>query len=211
MWEEPDLAVVPPPITVEPTVETDLMQMLPEPAAEAETGDENVLEPVKSVPAGDKSPKFVTRGQFIWIGLLIMVLAMAFGLALSLGILSGINGGLRYVAPEQVTAISREVSTLSTRAGAMQDTLDSVQTRLDNLEGLSGRIDTLETTTGSLQTDVKSLKTDVQSLDGLLKDLNAQTEALRSEMDAVTAQTTRFQGVMDGLRDLLNNVFPVTK
>jgi len=185
--------------------------MLPEPATEVKEKPEKTSEPAQPVPTTSEGPKLVTRGQFIWIGLLIMVLAIAFGVALSLGILSGVNGGLRYVAPEQVAAISRDVSALSTRAGVMQDTLVSVQARLDNLEALSGRMDALEATTGGLQKDVKALTTEVDTLDGMLKDLSAKTEALRTEVDVITAQATRFQGVMDGLRDLLNNLFPVTK
>ena len=192
----------------EPIAEPGIMEQMPEPVEEGMKGPEQGPETEKEAPAGSEGPRYVTRGQFTWIGLLILILAMAFGVALSLGILSGVNGGLRYVAPERVAAISREVTALSTRAGAMQDTLDSVQTRLDNLEALSGRIDALEATTGGLQSDMAALTAEVDTLDAMLKDLNSQTEALRNEMDAVTAQATRFQGVMDGLRDILNNLFP---
>ena len=199
------------PDTLSPAAEPVGEEPLSEPVLEAQvfdTPEESDMpeEPLTHVVVTDT--KYVTRGQFLWLGLLIMVLALAFGVALSLGILSGINGGLRYAVPEQVAEITQELAALSSRTVAIESTLDSMQTRLDNLEALSGRIDALETATGGLQEDVNILTTDVEVMDGLIQTLNDQTDALRVEMDTVSEQANRFQGVMDGLRDLLNNLFP---
>ena len=223
-----EISELPPPLIEEPVydtpqsdvpdtsfpVEEPVVEMsLPEPEPEVEqvlTAPEKpdlLEEPL--TPDAVSETKYVTRGQFVWIGLLILILAISFGIALSLGVLTGINGGLRYAAPDQVAALSRDLDALSNRAGAMQDTLASVQQRLDNLEALSGRIDVLESTTDSMQDDIGNLMLEVDNLDQSLQTLNEQTSALRTEMDTITEQTTRFQGVMDGLRDLLNNLFPV--
>lgn len=181
----------------------------PEPMLETESEEQEIESQLVSEPAAKPGPKLVTRAQFIWIGLLIFILAIAFGVALSLGVLAGMNGGLRYVAPERITAISREVTTLTNRASTMQDSLEAVQARLDNLEALSGRIDQLESTTSSIQEEVGTLTTDVANIESSLDALEEETGALRTELDTLSAQSSRFQSVMDGLRDLLNNLFPV--
>jgi outer membrane murein-binding lipoprotein Lpp len=176
-----------------------------QPQIQVEPPAESAVSPA-AVP--EKSPAFVSRSLFIWISVGILILAMVFGMALSLGVLTGINGGLRYASPEQVAALSRDLDALNTRAAAMQETLTSMQGRLDNLEALSGRIDTLETVTGGLQGDIDILSSDIDTLDQSLSLLEEQTAAIQIELDAVSEQATRFQGVMDGLRDLLNNLFP---
>lgn len=149
----------------------------------------------------------ITRSQLIWVSLGVFAVTLLIALALSLGILAGINGGLDYASPNDVAQVSREVATLRGQAEALEQSLSNVQTRLDNLETLSGRVDTLETQQGALQRDVDALSTQAETFSSQIQNLEQETTTLNTQMESVQQQSGRFQQVMDGLRDLLNDIF----
>lgn len=175
------------------------------PAVEIEEKKPEVKAPA---PSEKPAPKTVTRGQITWLGFAIFLLTLIAAVALSLGILAGINGGLNYASPDQVARVSQEVNALKGRADVLEQSMAGVQSRLDNLEALSGRVDKLETATGDMQGELESLAAETEGLTTQVQDLNAATETLGQQMEEVQAQTGRFQSLMDGLRDLLNNLFP---
>lgn len=196
-------AVVPPP----------LPEMPSETAAEAKSPTLGVeLEPeepqAEDLASTKVPPKPVTRAQLGWVSFGVFVVTLLVTLALGLGILAGINGGLTYASPSEVARVSREVTALRGEAETLGQSLDSVQTRLDSLEGLSGRIEALETARGDLQREVEALTTQAVGLDTRIQDLEQATTTLNTQMERVQAQSERVQEVMSGLRDLLNGLFP---
>jgi prefoldin subunit 5 len=178
--------------------------------------------PARVVP---KAPKPVTRARVFWtafgLGLLFSVLAVA----VSLGILAAYNGGLWYAHPNRVATISRQVDGLTVQTDLLGQDLEGLRARLDNLAGLSGRIEEVEATTGQVQTDVAALQSRLAELEGLDQRVEAvqaaadqlQTEVdrlqsgvldLGSKVDTLQQRGDRFQGFLEGLRDLLAGLFP---
>lgn len=199
---EPVIAEVEEEIAVEPVAEE-------APAApEVEAAPEKAPEP-RPVPAEKPAPKMVKRGQLVWTSILILFLAIIAAVALSVGIIAGVNNGnLLFASPSDVNRLSQAVNALDGRAATLEQSLDGVQARLDNLEALSGRIDKLESDAGAMQGELDTLASETETIGQGVEALNEETTALGEAVDEVQAQAGRFQAVMDGLRDLLNNLFP---
>jgi chromosome segregation ATPase len=155
------------------------------------------------------------------LGFLFFVLAVA----VSLGILVAFNGGLWYASPDRVVTLSRQVDGLTTQIDAQAQDLAGLRARLDNLEGLSGRIDEVEAATDGLQADVAELQTHLEELgelagrvdavqaaaDQLQSDagqLQSEVQALGAEVETLQEQGGRLLGFLEGLRDLLDGLFP---
>ncbi len=210
---EENQAVVPPPL---PETPPPLPETLPKtvvtaqsptpPASRAQSRPEA---PQVAPPASTaSSSKPVTRAQLAWVSFGVFAATLIITLALTMGILMGLNGGLSFASPDDVARISREVTALQSKVQTLEQSLTSVQTRLKNLETLSERIQALETAKGDLQREVDTLATQTKTLNTQVQDLEQATTALNTQMERVQAQSERVQQVMDGLRNLLNNLFP---
>jgi competence ComEA-like helix-hairpin-helix protein len=197
----PPLPETPPPLPEAPPEATVTAQP---PTSRAQPKPQT-RQPPAPTPA---SPRPVTRAQLAWVSFFVFVVTLLIALALSLGILAGLNGGLYFASPDDVAQISRQVSALQGEVDTLDQSLSSVQTRLNNLEALSGRIQALETAKGDLQREVEALTTQAEALDTRLQDLAQETTTLNTQMEKVQAQSERVQQVMGGLRDLLNSLFP---
>ena len=201
-------AVVLPPL---PETPPPLPEAPPEAAAKAQPSTSRAQpkpEAPKTPAPTPTSPKPVTRAQLAWVGFFVFAVTLLIALALSLGILTGLNGGLYFASPDDVARVSRQVSALQGEVDTLDQSLSSVQTRLDNLETLSGRIEALETAKDDLLIEVEGLTTRAAALDTRIQDLAQETTTLNTQMERVRAQSERVQQVMDGLRDLLNSLFP---
>lgn len=150
----------------------------------------------------------VTRAQLAWVSFGVFAATLIITLALILGILAGINGGLSFASPDDVAQVSREVTTLKGDIETLERSLSSVQTRLNTMEALGERIQALETARGDLQREVEALTTQARATTTQVQNLEQKTTTLNTQMERVQAQSARVQTVMDGLRDLLNNLFP---
>jgi cell division protein FtsB len=202
----------------EEDVESAVPQAVPQPDARPQ-------EPAPPPGAVPKAPKPVTRARVFWtsfgLGFLFFVLAVA----VSLGILVAFNGGLWYASPDRVVTLSRQVDGLTTQIDAQAQDLAGLRARLDNLEGLSGRIDEVEAATDGLQADVAELQTHLEELgelagrvdavqaaaDQLQSDagqLQSEVQALGAEVETLQEQGGRLLGFLEGLRDLLDGLFP---
>ncbi len=199
----PPLPETPPPL---PEVPPQTRTAAPSPTPSAPRAQPKP-EPVRPT-ATPSSEKPVTRAQLAWVSFGVFAATLLITLALTLGILVGLNGGLSFASSNDVARISREVTTLQSKVQTLEQSLTGVQTRLKNLEVLSERIQALETAKGDLQRDLDALTEQAGALNTQIQDLEQETTALNTQMEWVQAQSERVQQVMDGLRDLLNNLFP---
>jgi uncharacterized protein HemX len=193
-----------------------------EPQPGPDTWPEEPTPPATPVP---KARKPVTRARLFWtsfgLGLLFFILAVA----VSLAILVGLNGGLQYVSPGRVMEVSRQADGLSAQTDLLAQDLEGLRVRLDNLAALSGRIEAVEAATGGLQADLTELQTRLVELEGLdervgavkataeqlqtdVAQLQSEMAALGTEVETLQEQGDRFQGFLEGLRDLLDGLFP---
>jgi competence protein ComEA len=167
----------------------------PEPAVEAASA------PVAQQPAEAKAqPRPASRSDALWLAVGAVIIASLLGGALSLGFLALLNGGLSYARPAQISALSREVDGLKAEAQTLQQDTDALRARIDNLEGLSGRVGAAEKAIDGVRQDVEAVQTHVDALGSQLDELNTAVGELQT-------RTNRFQGFLDGLRELVEGIF----
>lgn len=143
--------------------------------------------------------KAVTRAQALWMAVGTGFLALVLAFALSLGVLAGINGGLRFVSPTDLNALGRKVDGVTSQTQILQQDLNGLRGRVNNLEGLSGRVSNVEGQT-------KQLSSDLDAASQQLQQINQQMTQVSSDIKDLQTQTGRFQGFLDGLKSLLNQV-----
>jgi outer membrane murein-binding lipoprotein Lpp len=126
--------------------------------------------------------------RLLWMVFGSGLVAAILALALSLGVLANLNdGSLNFVTNSQFKSLTREVDELGTRLDTLTQDVAGLRARLDNLEALSQNVSTINELVEQLQKDVKTAAAQVQTLQ---------------------QQSERFQDFLDGLRDLMDNVFP---
>jgi competence ComEA-like helix-hairpin-helix protein len=149
--------------------------------------------------ASAAQPAAVTRSQAWWMAIGTGFLALILAIVLSLGVLAVINGGLRFVSPADLNALGRKVDGVTTQTQLLQQDLDGLRTRVNNLEGLSGRVT-------SVEGQAKQLRTDLDAASQQVQQINQQMTQVSSDIKDLQTQTGRFQGFLDGLKSLLNQV-----
>jgi competence ComEA-like helix-hairpin-helix protein len=163
-------------------------------------GPQEEFAPPPAQPAGSATqPRAVTRGQALWMAIGTGFLALVLAFVLSLGVLAAINGGLRFVSPADLNALSRKVDGVTSQTQILQQDLDGLRGRVNNLEGLSGRVSGVEGQTKQLRSDLDAASQQVQQI-------NQQMTQVSSDIKDLQTQTGRFQGFLDGLKSLLNQV-----
>jgi competence ComEA-like helix-hairpin-helix protein len=203
---------------VEARPETQPVEQAPEPEPAEEAPESSGAVKVFTVPEGQTpgpqaeftpppaqpaapatQPRAVTRSQALWMAIGTGFLALVLAFVLSLGVLAAINGGLRFVSPADLNALGRKVDGVTTQTQILQQDLDGLRGRVDNLEGLSGRMSTVEG-------QAKQLRTDLDAASQQVQQINQQMTQVSSDIKDLQSQTGRFQGFLDGLKSLLNQV-----
>jgi competence protein ComEA len=165
--------------------------------AAAEAAPVPVDQPVAETKA---QPRPASRVEALWLALGAVIIASLLGGALSLGFLALLNGGLSYARPAQISQLSRQVDGLNAEAQTLQQDMDSLWARIDNLEGLSGRVGAVEKAIDGVREDVGAVQTHVDALGSQLDELDVALSELQT-------RTNRFQGFLDGLRELVEGIF----
>lgn len=174
-------------------------------------------EPKSNGKGKGKQPKMITQADAVLLSVGSSIAAMLFSFILTLLVLWAINGGLRFVRPDQLSVVSSDISIASRQITALQEDLVSLQTRVGEFEGVSGRVTSLETDITRVKTDLSQLETQIETLEN---DVSTEIDSINSQVTAVSemsdelagqveelqAQTSSFQEFLDGLRDLLSNV-----
>ena len=188
---EPDVA----PSTeekTEPVRETEL------PVTPKEEPEVPEAAPAVQLPAG-----WISRSQAVWGMVFTGFAALILSVALCLGILAGMNGGLlQFAAPSQVAALTTQAKGLEARVNALEQDTQGLRARLDNLEGLGSRISGVENTASDLQDQVKSVLTQVNTI-------NEDIGGLQSQIDAVSKLGDQFSKFLASLQSTLNDLLPL--
>ncbi len=131
----------------------------------------------------------------VGIGLLVLVLAVAF----TLGLLGIINGGLAYPTASQFEGLQSQVGALHVQIEGVQQDVNSLRARLDGMEALSGRV-------GSVEREAQALRSELGASAARLDQLQAQVETLDEKMNDLEQRSGVFERFLDGLRALLGNL-----
>jgi outer membrane murein-binding lipoprotein Lpp len=173
----------------------------PETSPAAEPVSEPASAPVSqpaSAPAAPPRP--ASRSEVLWLALGALVFSTLLGAALSLGLLVLVNGGLSYARPFQISELNRQVDGLNAQAGILQQDMDALRSRIDNLEGLSGRV-------GAVEKAVDGMRKDMDTAQSRMDELGRQLGNLDSAVSELQTRTNRFQGFLEGLRELVEGIF----
>lgn len=172
----------------------------PEPTPEAKVVGTAV------VPYFKIQPNYVKLEQALWMSIGSAVIAMISALILSLGILTAINGSLRYATLAEIAPLSRDVAGIGAQANTLRQDLDGMRQRLNNLESLSGRMNSLESVNEAMRTEVEAASKQVDGMRQSVEDISGQVSEVQRGLDAIRMQTNNFQLFLDGLRNLLSGL-----
>lgn len=186
-------------------------RLIPEEESELEevtaVPEEDRAEPEKeadlpeAAPISADRPSAVTRNQAFLMAFGSGIVALFLALGITLGLLAGINGGrLRYASPAQVEALRTQAGSLQARAETIEQDVSGLRSRVDNLEALSGRVDTVEE-------GIEALQAEINTTAGEVADLSGQVDGVVGEVETLQAESARFSGFLEGLRDLMGSLF----
>jgi DNA uptake protein ComE-like DNA-binding protein/prefoldin subunit 5 len=151
-------------------------------------------------PRHGETPSFLTRGDGIAWAFGIGVLAVILSVIVSLSILAIANGGLRFGSVQQVSALQGDLQALQAQATVLVQDVDGLRNRLDGLETLSGQINTLEN-------QVDTLDLNVQDLNGQIDGFQTQLDSINSEISLIQQGYQKFEQFLNGLNELMGNLF----
>jgi hypothetical protein len=171
------------------------------------------LEPVEEQPIEQPAaqPRYITRGGACSLIFLGAFLTLILGVAATLGIMSGINQGrLEYASPSQITSLQSQIETLTIQSKTLSDDIVGMRTRIDNLESLSGQVSEMEAEINAMQQEIDQLQEQVIANQAAYDELTLQIEEIEAQIETLISQGDRFESFLDGLRTLMEELFPQT-
>jgi DNA uptake protein ComE-like DNA-binding protein/prefoldin subunit 5 len=146
------------------------------------------------------SPRYLTRSDMISWGVGIGVLVMILSVVIALSILAIANGGLRFGSLQQVSNLNEDLQAIQTQAQVLGQDVEGLRTRVDSLDTLSGRIITLES-------KVDALNVNVQDLTSQINTFQTQIDSINSEITLIQENNQRFEQFLNGLNQLMGQLF----
>lgn len=140
-----------------------------------------------------------SRGQ-LWLPLVNSVVTALVAILLTLAILGGINGSLKFATGSQYRMMQREISQLSGRADALQKDLTGLRERVNAFEGLGKR-------TVALEKNQKQLTADLEIVSQQVSAMQAEVTTLNEKIILQEERTQRFEIFLKDLRTMLDNLF----
>jgi len=136
----------------------------------------------------------------LWTILISSAITALVTILLTLAVLGGINGSLKFATSTQIQTMQREASQLSAQTDTLQQDLDGLRGRVDIVEGLGDRTVALETAQQQLASDQETASQQVTAL---------QTEiaALNEKVTLQEEQTQRFESFFKDLQTSLFKLF----
>lgn len=131
-----------------------------------------------------------------WTLLVSSGVSILVAVILTLAVLGGINGSLRFGTASQSRTLQREAAQLAARVETMQQDLTGLRTRVDTLEGLGARMVALEKSQAQLSTDVGAASRAVAGM-------QAEVGVLQEKASQLDQRTQRFETFLTDLQALL--------
>jgi outer membrane murein-binding lipoprotein Lpp len=164
---------------------------------ESEPAEESSARQEYPKAESERTVRGVSTGQAWGIALTSGFLSLVLAVAIVLGLIVGVNGGLQFVRPAQLAELGQQVNNINAHTTTLENDIQALRTRVDNLEGLSGRVSSVEKETNQLRSQIEALTEQANRLNG-------QVDRLSVMVNELQVSTRRFQGFLDGLRELLN-------
>lgn len=133
-----------------------------------------------------------SRGQ-LWTIIISSVITVLVTILLTLAVLGGINGSLKFATGSQYRAMKLEASQLSAQVDILQQDLDGLRGRVDMLEGLGDRIVVLEKAQQLLVDDMEFV--------------SQQVIVMNEKITLQEKRTLRFETFLKDMQILLDSLF----
>lgn len=194
-------------LPTEPEPELEIEEIEPPleaPSVEEEERKEIPVAAVSQPIPDEPKKKTFTRSQVGWLVFWSSLFTFLMAIAVSMGLLALINGGLQYANPSQVSTLRRGLDGLNAQTETLGQDISGLRTRIDKLEGLSGRVAEVEKAAGELRSDFDVIASQVTQLDASVDELTGTVEELQT-------RTVIFEEFLNGLRGLLDGLFEPNK
>lgn len=140
-----------------------------------------------------------SRGP-LWTTMVSSAVTALVAILLTLVVLIGINGSLKFATGSQYRTMQREVSQVSTQVTTLQQDLEGLRNRVDTLESLGERTVALEKAQEQLTADLKAASQQVTAM-------QAKVDTLNEQVNQQEERTRRFETFLQDLKTLLENLF----
>ena len=206
---------VPAPETLAANQETDRDKTVEvkEPIAEKEMGvEEEVSETAQAAARDDQAdqkavvgvpekPEVVSKsGVSLFVLFATSVFTALVTILLTLVVLAGINGSLRFVTESEFQGMKSESAQLASQVETLQQDLSGLRSRVDTLEGLGERIVVMEKAQQQFMDDLEMTNQQVS-------DVQAEVTVLNEQVEQQNERTQRFETFLMDLQTLLSGLF----
>jgi len=136
----------------------------------------------------------------LWTTLVNGAVTALVAILLTLAVLGGINGSLKYATGSQYRSMQSDVAQISSHLDTLQRDMDGLRGRVGTLEGLGERTVALEQAQQQLAADLESASQQVTAL-------QTEVAALNDQVAQQEERTLRFETFLQDLQTLLGNLF----
>jgi hypothetical protein len=184
-----------------------------EPIAEKEMGvEEEVSETAQAAARDDQAdqkavvgvpekPEVVSKsGVSLFVLFATSVFTSLVTILLTLVVLAGINGSLRFSTESEFQGMKSESAQLASQVETLQQDLSGLRSRVDTLEGLGERIVVMEKAQQQFMDDLEMTNQQVS-------DVQAEVTALNEQVEQQNERTQRFETFLMDLQTLLSGLF----
>jgi hypothetical protein len=165
-------------------------------AAQAVSVEEGAAEQ----PQPEKPERFSRAGVSVIALFATNTLTALVAILLTLIVLAGINGSLRFGTQAEFQSLQRESSQLSAQSETLQQELAGLRSRVDTLEGLGERLVVMECAQ-------EQFSTDLETTNQLVSDVQADLTVLNEQVEQQSERTQRFETFLLDLQALLSGLF----
>lgn len=156
-------------------------------------------------------PTYITRGGACGLVIISGFFIVLIAVAVTLGIISSINRGqLNYASPADITTLQSQTDILSSQNQVMSEDIEGIRNRMDNLESLSGQVSEMELEISALEEEIANLQARSEANQAAIEELVLELENVQEEIQALNTRGERFESFLDGLRTLMEELFPQT-
>jgi ribosomal protein S13 len=154
-------------------------------------------------------PTYITRGGACGLVLISGFFIVLLAVAITLGVISSINRGqLNYASPGDIASLQSQTDMLSSKNQVMSEDIEGIRNRMDNLESLSGQVSEMEAEISALKEELTSLQAHTEANQAAIEELVLELENIQEELQTLNARGERFESFLDGLRTLMEELFP---
>ncbi|MBT3322453.1 MAG: hypothetical protein HN392_09230 [Anaerolineae bacterium] len=142
-----------------------------------------------------------------WSSIISGAVIAFFAILLTLVILGGLNGSLKFSTSSDAKIMQRETTQLTEEVNSFHEELNGLRNRVDTLEGLGERTVALEKAQEALKEELASANEEIENLQDEISILNQEIDAQNQIIAEQGESIQLFGNFFEGLENLLTETF----